>query len=1207
MAITFSIDNDRPLTPNGIQDLTLDQSSQPQTQLTTDKGNDIDLFLTGGNIDGFGPAAGLDPGFETFLKNLSLSSTALNFAAGGAGTADVEGASSITNFVTVTATNQEKISDLFFSVLDDPTTHNQILGMQTLLGEPLYLHVDPSGNYATLTTASLDGGRIVAAFGLYAETIASDLHSGSAGVQMVTFEAIKHPINPNPDDTLSIGDVLQIGASASLSFNFDNLPSGSFLYAAVGSSTAALLVTGQDLNVNDVSSKKPSDAKVGDMDTGGKDGDPSDTVNTSQGGIGATIGINSQHFTDASVPGGKADGAVGVFTLVKDFKYFDATINGVSEGTGTNVNEIDYGNYFNVPSAKIFVSQVTGSSPLDGAIRVTLWEAGGGALTDGSGNPLPAPDHAPQDLKPEVGYLDTATTSSYIGDQGKDSHLRDDTKVMVGSVTVERLVNGVNTTYTWTAANSGALQDGNLIVTITQNGFTVQGLKTSDTLGFAAVDDPLNALDGTFNRFDVQALANSNPVDFGRIDLTQGVLAGTGLGSHLFIDDDGPSITGTITGAPTPTVDESNFAIDGTGNFAPQFSPVYGADGQAATPVTYALSTPGGASGLTDTATGESVVLSLNSSTGNVEGKTATTGQLVFVVSVSSAGVVTLDERRAVVHADATDPNDSRSLSSASLVVLTATAHNKDGDTAFKDLNIGTQLIFQDDGPAIGPISDGVVDFAKDGFVTKSLLGVVGADGKTSPYTLTDWTGKDGTAVSVAGVTLKGVPDSTTAATSVTYWADTNNDTIFGNSGDTAYYRLDLSQTANAGAGSYTFTVLVPPPPPFINFDFKDLPSGQNMFGCLVNYDSVGKQDLDGVGLFVVGRDANMNSSGAFQTSQALNSETINTSKGGGGVTIGVENQMFDQGEGAVFVYLKNPDDKMIAPHNVNPSVGPVGGLTQNTADDGDTIGFADTQVAKGAEIQVVQKQGSEVLGMKISAFDVVPPNSANDGTKIVSANDPLGASPPATDDVSADGRAFADNPLNGAAAVNITAVQVINRATGAVVEAVVNNNGTAVNVDDGSGPGKDADNSVNDALGVVVTFSLVAGHPGIYTATVTGFDALYTIAYQTSADHDAALVECTSGKWDVGGFNLQSGNDTPDQTFQFTAKVTDGDGDNASDTWLVGIDGTGAFDNGAVSGVSPAAALSASLALDPSTMLMAQDTSTSLHTAVHMQDYMLL
>ena len=107
------------------------------------------------------------------------------------------------------------------------------------------------------------------------------------------------------------------------------------------------------------------------------------------------------------------------------------------------------------------------------------------------------------------------------------------------------------------------------------------------------------------------------------------------IGQLLVFKDDGPSITASATGAPTLTVDETVLATDATGSFAAQFTPTFGADGQGATPVSYALSTPGGASGLTDTATGQSVVLSLNAS-GQVVGKTAVSGLTVFVVSVDS-------------------------------------------------------------------------------------------------------------------------------------------------------------------------------------------------------------------------------------------------------------------------------------------------------------------------------------------------------------------------------------------------------------------------------------------------------------------------------------------------------------------------------------------------------------------------------------------
>ena len=69
----------------------------------------------------------------------------------------------------------------------------------------------------------------------------------------------------------------------------------------------------------------------------------------------------------------------------------------------------------------------------------------------------------------------------------------------------------------------------------------------------------------------------------------------------------------------------------------------------------YALRRGGRASGLTDTATGQAVNLSLN---GNVvEGRTAGSNLLVFTVSVNTAnGDVTLDQKRAVVHPNTDQP-----------------------------------------------------------------------------------------------------------------------------------------------------------------------------------------------------------------------------------------------------------------------------------------------------------------------------------------------------------------------------------------------------------------------------------------------------------------------------------------------------------------------------------------------------------------------
>src|SRR5262249_9421612 len=146
-------------------------------------------------------------------------------------------------------------------------------------------------------------------------------------------------------------------------------------------------------------------------------------------------------------------------------------------------------------------------------------------------------------------------------------------------------------------------------------------------------------------------------------------------------------------------------ATDDTKAFAGQFTPTFGADGQGATPVSYALSTPGGASGLTDTATGQSVVLSLVG--GQVLGKTAGSGDTVFVVSVDSSGNVTLDQQRAVVHANPNDPDESRGLTGTNLVVLTATATDGDADHAAASLDLTPLLVFKDDGPSITATATG--------------------------------------------------------------------------------------------------------------------------------------------------------------------------------------------------------------------------------------------------------------------------------------------------------------------------------------------------------------------------------------------------------------------------------------------------------------------------------------------------------------------
>ena len=55
---------------------------------------------------------------------------------------------------------------------------------------------------------------------------------------------------------------------------------------------------------------------------------------------------------------------------------------------------------------------------------------------------------------------------------------------------------------------------------------------------------------------------------------------------------------------------------------------------------------------------------------------------------------------------------------------------------------------------------------------------------------------------------------------------------------------------------------------------------------------------------------------------------------------------------------------------------------------------------------------------------------------------------------------------------------------------------------------------------------------------------------------------------FDIGGFAISEPQPTPDLKLDFTVKITDEDGDSATDDFSVGIDGTGIYDNDDVIGI---------------------------------------
>jgi hypothetical protein len=172
--------------------------------------------------------------------------------------------------------------------------------------------------------------------------------------------------------------------------------------------------------------------------------------------------------------------------------------------------------------------------------------------------------------------------------------------------------------------------------------------------------------------------------------------------------------------------------------------------------------------------------------------------------------------------------------------------------------------------------------------------------------------------------------------------------------------------------------------------------------------------------------------------------------------------------------------------------------------------GYKGTQTAKGGEVEVVQVQGGGTMSMTLSAYDLA-----------VGGIDPGGA----------DG--FVQDTFAGATLVKITSVTAFNTKT-------------------------------KQAVTVQAEYA-VDGKSMI----VSGFGADTTIVYTTDAPHDAVNVYDGAGKWDLGGFNLTLGQDTPDALLNFSVKMTDNDGDHYGsdasqvfDDFQIVIDGTGIYNN---------------------------------------------
>ncbi|MGX0890657.1 hypothetical protein AB7M22_002665 [Pseudomonas sp. ADAK2 TE3594] len=553
----------------------------------------------------------------------------------GAALSGYTGAAGNTGSNAFTLTGGGSITDIRFVDSAGAPLNGVDSGLDTLDGTSILLYTDTNNNILLGRAGGANGAIVFAA---YIEETGSPVTGGK--IWTVEYQPLKHPDATNPDDSLNLLNKVFIGATQDLDFSLANAPSGQNLFLMFTKLNPATETVGGVVRITDptiiATGKDPADQSSGaNINTG-------DTINTSQGGGPTTIGTNNQMIVEQE----------GIrFSFVTGARQ-DVTVPNLSQTEADVESNIDFTSVYNTTSANFDVVQLQGGK--SAVVKISAFSTA---------------------AEPGVNFI-----NGYAND----------TSVAITNV---RVIN--NSTGLVIENSDGSVNDPAITITFTGGVATVTGVLAGYQIEYTTTSNHNRVL--IQNGAAVDARGNDHAdFDIGGFTLRQASNTIAEIGSKMIFEDDGPSVSAAGT-EPILTVDETVLTTDATQSFTANFSSAFGADGAGT--LTYALGVTAGASGLTDTATGEAVNLSLNGAV--VEGRTATTNLLVFTVSVAANGDVTLDQLRAVVHPDATNPDDATTLSADTLVTLTATITDKDGDSAQATLNIGQNLVFEDDGPSI--------------------------------------------------------------------------------------------------------------------------------------------------------------------------------------------------------------------------------------------------------------------------------------------------------------------------------------------------------------------------------------------------------------------------------------------------------------------------------------------------------------------------
>lgn len=562
------------------------------------------------------------------------------------------------NFATGLSTVQVAMEDTFFTFDDTggeatglsltlaagapyPTTAGNGIEVPftTASGDTIYLFQGPTSDTVKCVIGDDPAGEVV--FVLHLEEVSSGGELTGAKLWVVQFEPLYHPDGTAvEDDLLDLTDLVYVSTmsvTTSVASDFSDVPAGAPIFA--------MIADDQNGDVQFLATAFNASAPTTPI-----------TVNVSnQGSFPGSLASGSQNITP---------GTAMRFDLVTG----GDTVYTQSEGKlAENITFTDHAP--DITQAGFTIVQNQGGRPTDLKIAAyTIPDDMDGADTDG-----------------------TAFFST-LNNQGPIEEI-DAVRIYEIDPATGLPVAGSDHTY----LRSG----GNVAGVVT---FNADGTVTALNLG---LNDTVEIIvnEGGLDRFTVTNVDSQKNayVDIGRLTYTSEIPSEEAqeIGSRIFFDDSGPTVTAGTLGAQSLLTDDTTLGTDDTEDFSGLFDVDFGSDGAGASGPVYTLSTAGGATGVFDTATGEEVVIAQDGDdlVGTVNGG----ADIVFVISVDSAtGEVTLDQRRAVEHLDGgVETDDPATLSGTDLVVLTATAADKDTDEDSDSADITGAIAFDDDHPSV--------------------------------------------------------------------------------------------------------------------------------------------------------------------------------------------------------------------------------------------------------------------------------------------------------------------------------------------------------------------------------------------------------------------------------------------------------------------------------------------------------------------------